>query len=169
LLSSVTACRACQTGSSTALSARCLSAAERAWAAAQANPAVYALGSDNSGGGPYDDKNVTDELYWAAAELFVTTGKDVYKEAMMRSPLYKKVIAGPRSGASASMTWQDTQALGTITPATVPSGLDAASAAAARAGIVAAADAYLDVIETQGYRLPMRPGGAGKYPWGSNS
>lgn len=151
-----------------AFSAKCLVAAERAWAAAQANPAVYALGSDNSGGGPYDDKTVTDELYWAAAELFVTTGKDVYKEAVTRSPLYK-VIPGPRSGAGASMTWQDTQALGTITLATVPSGLDAASVAAARAAIVAAADTYLDVIETQGYRLPMKPGGGGKYPWGSNS
>jgi endoglucanase len=151
-----------------AFSAKCLAAAERAWAAAQANPAVYALGSDNSGGGPYDDKNVTDEVFWAAAELFATTGKDVYKEAVVKSPLFK-VIPGPRSGAGASMTWQDTQALGAISLALVPGGLDAASVAAVRASIVAVADAYLDVIETQGYRLPMKPGGGNKYPWGSNS
>ncbi len=151
-----------------AFSAKCLAASERAWAAAQSNPAVYALGSDNSGGGPYDDKNVTDEVYWAAAELFLTTGKDVYKEAVTRSPLFK-VIPGPRSGAASSMAWQDTQALGTISLSLVPSSLDAAALAATRASLVASADAYLDVIETQGYRLPMKPGGGNKYPWGSNS
>ena len=150
-----------------AFAATCLAAAERAWVAAQANPAVFALGSDNSGGGPYDDKNVADEVYWAAAELFVTTGKEIYKEAMTKSPLYK-VIPGPSNSTGASMTWQDTQALGTISLATVPNSIDAASVAAARANLVAAADAYLDVIETQGYRLPMKAGG-GKYPWGSNS
>lgn len=151
-----------------AFSARCLAASERAWAAAQSNPAVYALGSDNSGGGPYDDRTVTDEVYWAAAELFLTTGKDVYKEAVTRSPLFK-VIPGPRSGAATSMAWQDTQALGTISLSLVPSSLDPAALAAARASLVAVADAYLDVIETQGYRLPMKPGGGNKYPWGSNS
>ena len=49
---------------------RCLAAAEKAWAAAVANPAVYA-GTAAIGGGPYDDKDVSDEFYWAAAELYV--------------------------------------------------------------------------------------------------
>lgn len=151
-----------------AFSAKCLAAAETAWAAAQANPAVYAPGSDNSGGGPYDDKNVADEFYWAASELLLTTGKDVYKEAVVHSPLFK-IIPGPRSGATGSMTWAETQALGSISLAVVPGGLDAASVASLRASIVAVADTYLDVIETQGYRLPMKPGNGGKYPWGSNS
>lgn len=151
-----------------AFSAKCLAAAEIAWAAAQANPAVHAPGSDNAGGGPYDDKNVADDFYWAAAELLLTTGKDVYKEAVVRSPLFK-IIPGPRNAALGSMTWQDTQALGSISLAVVPGGLDAASVASLRANLVAVADAYLDVIETQGYRLPMKPGNGGKYPWGSNS
>ena len=30
--------------------------------------------SDRNGGGAYDDEDVTDERYWAAAELYVTTG-----------------------------------------------------------------------------------------------
>src|ERR671916_326712 len=54
----------------------CLRAAERAWGAALANPAVYAPASDGTGGGAYSDANVADEFYWAAAELFVTTGGD---------------------------------------------------------------------------------------------
>src|SRR5262249_2523534 len=57
---------------------RCLLAAEKAWTAATANPAVHA-GTSAVGGGPYDDNNVTDEFYWAAAELYATTKKDAYK------------------------------------------------------------------------------------------
>ena len=152
-----------------AFSAKCLTAAERAWAAAQANPAVYAPASDNSGGGPYDDGNVTDEFYWAAAELFITTGKEPYKSFVKGSPFFKAVPGGAGNVAGSSMAWQVTQALGTISLAVVPNGLDAASIAAARASVVAAADAYLDIIETQGYRLPFKPGAGAKYPWGSNS
>src|SRR5262245_62059767 len=54
---------------------RCSKAAEKAWAAAVANPAIYA-GTAAIGGGPYDDKDVSDELYWAAAGLYVTRRKD---------------------------------------------------------------------------------------------
>src|SRR3569833_597627 len=49
---------------------KCLTAAQTAWGAAQANPAIYALDSDGTGGGAYGDNNVTDEFYWAAAELY---------------------------------------------------------------------------------------------------
>ena len=149
-----------------AFSTRCLGAAERAWAAAQAHPDVFALPSDNTGGGPYDDKDVSDELYWAAAELFITTGKAPYRAFLQQSPHFKVVSAG---GAQAAMTWQSTAALGNISLAVVPNGLDAASLAAVRAGIVTAAEGFLDVIETQGYRIPLKPGPGGKIPWGSNS
>jgi len=54
---------------------KCLAAAEKAWAAAVANPAVFA-GTAAIGGGPYDDKEVSDDFYWAAAELYATTKKD---------------------------------------------------------------------------------------------
>ena len=58
---------------------KCLAAAERAWQAAQANPAILAK-PGGVGGGPYDDENVSDEFYWAAAELYITTKKPVYKD-----------------------------------------------------------------------------------------
>ena len=58
---------------------RCLTAAEKAWAAAVANPAV-SRGTSAVGGGPYDDKDVSDEFYWAAAELYATTKKDVVQD-----------------------------------------------------------------------------------------
>jgi endoglucanase len=154
-----------------AFAAKCLAAAERAWTAAQAHPDKFAPQSDNQGGGPYDDTEVGDEFYWAAAELFVTTGKEPYKSFMMKSPHFKTIPAtagGVGGGIGSAMTWQSTAGLGTITLATVPSTLDAASIAASKAAIVAAADTYLQVIEKEGYRLPLKPA-ANKYPWGSNS
>ena len=51
-----------------AFAGRCLMAAEKAWQAAKANPQVFAAANDNSGGGPYDDSELTDDFYWAALD-----------------------------------------------------------------------------------------------------
>jgi len=148
--------------------AKCLDAAERAWTAAEAHPAMFA-GTAAVGGGPYDDKHVSDEFYWAAAELYTTTKKDVYKAFLIKSPHFKSVpIASGDEGLPTPMTWGETEALGTITLAIVRNGLDTADIVAARKNIQAAADAYLDLIKTQGYRVPFKPGSKG-FPWGSNS
>ncbi|MDI1431157.1 glycoside hydrolase family 9 protein [Polyangium sorediatum] len=155
-----------------AFAEKTLAAAEKAWAAAKANPAVYAPPSDNQGGGPYDDIDVSDEFYWAAAELFITTGKEEYQTALTKSKHYMAVPqtgALTGSGSSTSMTWQMTQALGTISLAVVPNKLDKDLVAAMRSSVVAAADAYLGILDAEGYRLPFKAGGSKKYPWGSNS
>ena len=148
-----------------AFAARCLKAAERAWAAAVANPAVYAADADSVGGGAYGDGDVSDEFYWAAAELYVTTKKDVYKDSFMKSPLRNEIPAGP--GASA-MGWPQVAALGTMSIAVVPNGLPASDVGAARAAIVKAAEGYLAIDRGQGYRVGYEPNASG-YPWGSNS
>ena len=112
------------------------------------------------------------EFYWAAVELYITTGKELYRDHLARSAHSKSIpgaVGGAGGGVASAMTWQSTQALGTISLAVVPNGLDKAIIAAARANIIAAAESYLDAIETEGYRLPMKPGPGGKYPWGSNS
>ncbi|HEY3593967.1 MAG TPA: glycoside hydrolase family 9 protein, partial [Polyangiaceae bacterium] len=153
----------------TGFAAKCLTAAERAWKAAEAHPAVYALASDASGGGPYDDKNVTDELYWAAAELFITTGKPEYQEFVTKSPHFKSVPTSLPDGNASSFAWGNTEALGTISLALVPNKLPAADIAGARKSIQAAADSYVEIIQGQGYRLPFKPGAKNDYPWGSNS
>src|SRR6185437_2059860 len=69
-----------------ALAARALAAARTAYAAAKANPALYAPASDGNGGGAYNDDNVTDEFYWAAAELFLTTGEKQFADDVLASP-----------------------------------------------------------------------------------
>ena len=104
--------------------------------------------------------------YWAACELYVATGKDAYKEALGKSPHHLEVL-GPPGGRATAMTWQKTQALGTITLAVAPSALPKADVAQARAAIVAAADAFVGAEHAQGYRVPMAVEGA--LPWGSNS
>jgi endoglucanase len=121
------------------------------------------------GGGPYDDKNVSDEMYWAAAELYTTTKKDVYKDFLTKSPHFKSVpIASADEGLPSPMSWGQTEALGTITLAVVPNKLPKEEIRAARKNIEAAADAYVDLIKGQGYRVPFKPGSKG-FPWGSNS
>ncbi|MDP9000868.1 MAG: glycoside hydrolase family 9 protein [Myxococcota bacterium] len=150
-----------------AFSARCLIASERAWAAAQANPAVYALSSDSVGGGAYDDDDVTDEFYWAASELYVTTQKDEYRDFLMRSPHHGAASIAPKGHEETAMTWRDVAALGSISLAVVPNGLTK-EVAAARMAILKAADAYVRVDQEEGYRLGFKPDASGKYPWGSN-
>jgi len=151
-----------------AFSARCLAAAERAWEAARANPAIYGA-KDGLGGGPYDDDHAEDDFYWAAAELFITTKKDVYKAFIEKSPYFKKVPTTiGDDGIPNAFGWGDVQALGTISLAVVPNNLSAKDIDDCKVAIEAAADVFAALVDQQGYRLPFKPGTKG-YPWGSNS
>jgi len=150
------------------LATRCLAAAEKAWAAAKANPAVYAVAADTNGGGPYDDKDVTDEFYWAAAELWVTTGKEEYKSYVLSSPHHGK-LRMTAGNAQSSMTWGETDTLGKISMAVVPRGADAATLNKMRMQLADGADEYLKVLSGTGYSVPFKGEPDGKYPWGSNS
>jgi len=146
---------------------RCLGSAERAWLAAEAHPNVYAPGDDREGGGPYGDTDVTDEKYWAAAELFVTTGKPKYLKALSESQHYLK-LPTQAGGAQSSFSWANVAGCGTVSLAVVPSGLSAADVNGARKNIIAAAKRYVDANSKGGYRVPFVSAG-GRYPWGSNS
>ncbi|MEU9291241.1 glycoside hydrolase family 9 protein [Streptomyces sp. NPDC048275] len=146
----------------TAFANRCRTAARKAWTAARANPAQYAPDSDSTGGGAYGDSQVTDEFYWAATELYATTGERPYRDAVTSSPWHTASTAFPAGGFS----WSDTAALGRITLATVRSGLPASDLSRVRASVTAAADGYLATMAGQGYAVPIPATG---YVWGSNS
>ncbi|MFF7524260.1 MULTISPECIES: glycoside hydrolase family 9 protein [Streptomyces] len=141
---------------------RCLAAARRAWTAAQANPSMYAPDSDGTGGGAYGDGQVTDEFYWAAAELYATTGESTYRDAVTSSSWHTSAGAFTPYGFG----WADTAALGRITLATVPNGLPASDLARIRSSVVSAADGHLSTMAGQGYAVPIPKDG---YFWGSNS
>lgn len=154
-------------------SERCRLAAIRAWNAAQKFPALYAPGYASMGGGPYDDTDVSDERYWAAAELFITLRSGDLLELLRASPhhgVFPTRTGHERVRHHTSLTWQATAALGAISLAVVPDALpDVEEISRLRAAIGQAADEYLGLIAEQGYRVPIRAGENGHYPWGSNS
>ncbi|GLW73810.1 endoglucanase [Kitasatospora phosalacinea] len=142
-----------------AFASRCLDAARRAWAAAKANPNVLAPATDSTGGGAYEDADVSDEFYWAAAELLATTGESQYRDAVTSSPLHTKPVD--------AFWWGGTATLGRITLATVPGvALPADDVTRLRGLLTTAADGYLSTMGGQGYAVPLAPDG---YVWGSNS
>ncbi|MFF3483252.1 glycoside hydrolase family 9 protein [Streptomyces sp. NPDC002701] len=141
---------------------RCLDVARTAWAAARANPELYAPESDSTGGGPYNDTQVTDDFYWAASELYAATGERAYRDAVTSSSWHTSAGALTPTG----FNWADTAALGRLTLATVPNGLPAADIRRVRASVTAAADGHLATMAGQGYAVPIPANG---YVWGSNS
>jgi endoglucanase len=144
-----------------AFAARALAAAKTAYAAAVANPALYAPESDGTGGGAYNDSNVTDDFYWAAAELFITTGEKTYADAVTSSPQNTADVFG-----TGAFDWAATAAAGRLDLALVPNRLP--GLAAVKASVVAGADKYLAVQRAQAYGIPYAPTG-NKWDWGSNS
>lgn len=141
-----------------AFSTRCRTAAERAWTAAGENPTRYASSTDDEGGGSYSDEDVSDEFYWAAAELYVTTGNAAYADYLRSSPHWASVPS-----AVGPFSWPGTAGLGTVSLAIVPNGLSVAEITAMRQAIVAAADAFTTLSEG-GYGAPIPI-----FAWGSNS
>lgn len=154
-----------------AFSDKALAAAEKAYAAALKYPDKYADPSDTNGGGPYDDSYVKDEFYWAAAELFITTGNEQYQKDFEANPHHEKFLHG--DGIASLMTWKEVDALGVISLAVVPSKLNKAGRDQARKRLIFEADRYIGYQVKEGYAVPFKaPGTAdGKpaYPWGSNA
>ncbi|WP_417231946.1 glycoside hydrolase family 9 protein [Brevundimonas sp.] len=141
----------------------CLTAARRGFRAALRHRDIHAVGSFD-GGGDYGDSDLSDEFYWATAELFVTTGSDAYLTALKTSPYY---LGAPRSGPSATgdIGWNSVGALGSISLAIATSPLPDADRQTVRDRLIETAGGYLADGAGQGYGLPF----AGPdYSWGSN-
>src|SRR5690606_23321531 len=98
--------------------ARNLEAARKAWAAALANPDLLADPDDGIGGGAYPDTDVSDEFYWAAAELYITTGEKEFADFVLASPHHTGDIWRDRG-----FDWGNTAQLGRLELATVPNGI----------------------------------------------
>lgn len=144
---------------------RCLEASETAWTAAQDNPVMLAGNTPGQGGGNYDDTNISDEQYWAAAELFITTGKDEYRDFVTGSRFFN-VLPPLNGGSFSAMNWGNTAALGTISLAVVPNDLADDDVAGLRRQLTRAADSYLMTMDGEGYRVSLR---RNHYVWGSNA
>ena len=147
-----------------AFAQQCLQAATTAYAAAKRHPAVLAPGTDwDLGGGAYSDDDVDDELYWAAAELYLTTGQAQYLNDLSNNTYHTANVSTLFSIPS-GFSWASVAALGQLDLATIPSNVTN------HTGIVQtvlnAADMLLAVQRnhTNGYGVLLN-----SYPWGSNS
>ncbi|NUS07422.1 MAG: glycosyl hydrolase family 5 [Nonomuraea sp.] len=136
-----------------------LKAARKAWAAAKANPAKLADPNDGVGGGAYNDNDVTDEFYWAAAELYITTGEKEFKDFVLASPHHTGDIWRERG-----FDWGNVAQLGRLDLATVPNDLPGRDKV--RESVVAGADKYLAIQRAHPYGLPYNPA---DFDWGSNN
>ena len=168
-----------------AFSNKCLTAAEKAWDAAVKHPDILAPLTGAIGGGAYGDNKVDDEFYWAACELYATTGDSKYLDYIKSSKYYLEMptslTGGEDNGVTGPFDWGNVQGLGTITLALVPTNLPKEDVEAAKENIKEAADVFINNENKEGYGTPMTEGAYGSplsdgsssgtkgYPWGSNS
>ncbi len=144
-------------------SEKCLEAAEKAWQAANDNP-IFTYGNiPGAGGGNYDDARVDDEFFWAAAELFITTGKEEYR-AYIEMYLNLQKPDKDLLDRDFAMSWDSVGGLAILSLITSKNNLDRAIIKDAENRIVESADLYLRQLDMEKYSVPMV-----NYHWGSNS
>lgn len=145
----------------------CLKSAKRAWDAAQKNPGLLYTLIDNKGGGAYDDKDISDEQFWAATELYLTTGDKAYFEFLSKSPYYlhPRREAGDK-GCPVSWDWRTMDTLGSVEIALDQKRFPKEAREATKKAIVDIAESYLAMTKADAFGQPYT---GSKYIWGSNS
>ncbi|MGI4822560.1 MAG: glycoside hydrolase family 9 protein [Janthinobacterium lividum] len=146
----------------------CLRASTRAWDWAQAHPsALYQQEAMNKQFGPaiktgtYGDDNVQDEFIWAAAELYVTTKKDSYYQAVNLYPDEQTPL--PSWGQVRTLAYYTLARFHTaLTP------LGQRDVPQLKRRLVALADGLLQGYQASPYQTVMGKTAA-DYNWGSNS
>ena len=133
----------------------CLQRASRAWDWALAHPDVREP-QESGGTGAYGDNTFKDEFFWAASELFITTGKSEY-----RKYVESHVAENPVNGAAG---WSNVGNLGLFSLATGKKSARLPVVPPIVRSIVLAADSCLRQIDTHPCRIP-----ADQFIWGSNS
>ncbi len=138
--------------------ARCRDAARRAYAAARRNPEVWFIATFD-GSGMYGDRDLSDEFFWAAAELWITTGEAQYRNAVVASPHWEAPI-------DSEPGWSRVAPLGFASLALAPGRLEPAMLGQVRARIEDAARRFAAARRRSGFRVPYA---TANYRWGSNS
>ena len=132
--------------------AKCLAAAEKAWSFLEQNPNLIFQNPSGIVTGEYGDKSDRDERYWAAAQLYRTTGNTKYLEAMNSI------------GTKTGLDWATVGDYGNIAIVTAKN-IDKSSAVyqAAKKAIVSQADSFKSKAASSPYGSALT-----KYEWGSN-
>ena len=157
----------------------CLEKAKLTYEAAKKHPDMYAPLDESVGGGAYGDDDVTDEFYWAAMELFITTGDEDYFDETTENKFCLDVPTALGGGESVdtvgSFDWGNTAALGTFSAALNLKRFDTEDVNIIKDAVKKAGDHFLDIESKQGYGLPygqstLSYNDSDKgYIWGSNS
>ncbi|HEV7322143.1 MAG TPA: glycoside hydrolase family 9 protein [Ensifer sp.] len=145
-------------------SARLLAAARKAWVAANSNPPLFAPKSDGQmGGGDYDDDSISDELFWAATELYLTTGNREYLRSLRASPLWKAEAFSP----TGAFDWRNVAGFARLQLALYGTDLPTADRAMIRNSVLSAAQQLLTLQRAEPFGIVYQPRDR-RYDWGSN-
>jgi endoglucanase len=148
---------------------QCLEAAKKAWKWAQANPNVPFHNPPGIKTGEYGDNSCSDELLWASAELWRTTGDAQYEQAFLAAATLQPVVTA-RGGSRwvPGFNWVAPMAYWTWLLSSRKS-TNPSQAAPLRAKIIEqtqqAAQNLADSADAGGYGTTMSPE---QYNWGSN-
>ncbi|WP_162793704.1 glycoside hydrolase family 9 protein [Streptomyces paludis] len=137
-------------------------AAVRAYNAAEMNQRQYAPQADRIGGGPYADNDVSDEIYWASAQLYLTTKSQRYLDAVRVSRFHKAGEAFNQNG----FYWGSVAAIAQLDLARF--GTDLSERNQIRGWVTAAADRLISFQRAERFGQTYTPTN-GKYDWGSNA
>jgi endoglucanase len=145
-----------------AFAARCLAASQQAWAWLLGYPNVVFRNCCGVSTGEYGDDDCSDEILWAAAELYRSTGESTYHDYF----LAKYLGQTPTVAANWPQGWSDVRQMAMFTY--YFSGQPSANATARariRADTLAAADTIATRTTAEPYCLSLAPA---EYVWGSN-
>jgi endoglucanase len=138
----------------------CLAAAELAWGFLEANPGVVPPGGikpkpPNPQTLGYQDDDDSDERFWAAAELYRTTGNDSYQDYVRANVTDYLLVPG----------WRNVRSHGAITYVyAVHANVDRQLQERLKQQLIGLADRELAKIEANAYKIGLKG-----YWWGSNS
>lgn len=140
---------------------RCLAAARKGWTWAVAHPNVTFINPPSISTGGYGDEHCGDEILWASAELWRTTGE----------PQYEKAFLSAMPAASDTLTitepdWSNLASMAYWTYALAERSGDAGAKARIREATLHAAGVLMERSQKNGYgnTLALKD-----YVWGSNA
>jgi endoglucanase len=140
-----------------ALAEKYISSAKKAWDWAAANPTVIFKNPTDISTGEYGHSDFKGDFFWAAAELFATTGDDVYLKYIQSNPIDFTFVSGEN--------WRNyLKNLGYYALILPETKLEAAVKENYKKAIVTDADLQLANLEQCPYRQPLS-----RFEWGSNS
>jgi endoglucanase len=150
------------------LSDSCLAAAKKAWAWAVKNPAMeYDQDAMNQTfkpaviTGAYGDKDFSDEWFWAATELYLTTREKSFHEMMAKPTRQDRGL--PTWNSVGMLAWYSFLRLAKEVPVASSDSLPKM-----KARIIAMANEYLSKVSTNAFGTVMG-GNRRDFNWGSNS